>query len=187
MEITIDTVVVEDPKSDTQNSKCQNCDLCTKDIDSLKRHQRDTHGTSFDSLSPQQKKLKKNEDDFEVMESLDIIEKTDEKKVIDEIAYWVDARESVKHLDADVEMADECLIASENKNDEKSNQCKTTLKPYLRDLPDAVKTLVGENKYLFPIEGDGACGPRTFAAWIFQEPSLGPYLARNMNSHLVQY
>ena len=40
---------------------------------------------------------------------------------------------------------------------------------------------------LFPIEADGACGPRTFAAWIFQDPTLGPYLARNINMHFIKY
>jgi hypothetical protein len=40
---------------------------------------------------------------------------------------------------------------------------------------------------LFPVEGDGAYVPRTFAAWIFQDPTLGPYLARNINMHFVKY
>ena len=40
---------------------------------------------------------------------------------------------------------------------------------------------------MFPVDGDGACGPRTFASWIFQDPTLGPYLARNINQHFVNY
>ena len=61
------------------------------------------------------------------------------------------------------------------------------LPPYLRKLPNHVEQIVGDDHVLFPIEGDGACGPRTFAAWIFQDPTLGPYLARNINSHFVQF
>ena len=67
------------------------------------------------------------------------------------------------------------------------NEISGSLKPYLRQLPAAAKKVLGDGFYLFPVQGDGACGPRTFAAWIFQDPTLGPYLARNINAHYVQH
>ena len=61
------------------------------------------------------------------------------------------------------------------------------MKSFLRELPPGVKKILGEGYFLFPVDGDGACGPRTFASWIFQDPTLGPYLARNINQHFVNY
>ena len=80
-------------------------------------------------------------------------------------------------------------LKSMRKNSNKKERIKQTLTttPYLKEIPSAVKKLIGEDMMLFPVQGDGACGPRTFAAWIFQDPSLGPYLARNINAHFVKY
>ena len=46
------------------------------------------------------------------------------------------------------------------------------LKPYLKELPCIVKDLIGDGHYLYSIKGDGACGLRTGAAWIFQDQTL---------------
>ena len=80
-------------------------------------------------------------------------------------------------------------LKSKRKNSNKQEKKKKTLTEttYLKELPSAVKKLIGEDMMLYPVQGDGACGPRTFAAWIFQDPSLGPYLARNINAHFVKY
>ena len=54
-------------------------------------------------------------------------------------------------------------------------------------MPPAVKKIVGDSFVLFPVDGDGACGPRSFAAWIYEDPTLGPHLARNMNRLFVEH
>ena len=59
-------------------------------------------------------------------------------------------------------------------------------KPYLKELPDVVKNVIGDDFYLYPVAGDGACALRSIAGWIFQDPSLGPYLGRNVNEHFVK-
>ena len=101
--------------------------------------------------------------------------------------------------------AEKCIIETEIKKDKnlkrmekKKSKTKATsetkvqpkkriLKPYLRELPAAVKRLVGENFVLFPVDGDGACGPSSFAAWIYEGPTLGPHLARNINRLFVKH
>ena len=59
-------------------------------------------------------------------------------------------------------------------------------KPYLRELPKNIKSVFGDDFSLYPVDGDGACGLRAAAGWIFQDPSLGPYLGRNLNTHFVE-
>ena len=68
----------------------------------------------------------------------------------------------------------------------KKGSIKDQLKPYLRELPRIVKDLIGDRHFLYPIKGDGACGLRTGAAWIFQDQTLGPYLAREINRIFVE-
>ena len=69
----------------------------------------------------------------------------------------------------------------------KKDKFSQKLKPFLKELPPVVRKKIGDRFVLFPVEGDGACGPRSFAAWIFQDPTLGPYLARNMNAQFVKH
>ena len=71
---------------------------------------------------------------------------------------------------------------SQKKNGIKGN----LLKPYLRELPTIIKDLIGDGYFLYPIKGDGSCGLRTPAAWIFQDQTLGPYLAREINRIVVK-
>ena len=56
----------------------------------------------------------------------------------------------------------------------------------VKTSPKNCKNVVGENFVLFPVKGDGACGPNSAAAWIHHDPSLGPFLARNININLVK-
>ena len=74
---------------------------------------------------------------------------------------------------------------TKQKIQKKQEKFMKTLKPFLRELLPAVQKLIGEHMVLFPVEGDGACGPRNFAAWVFQDPTLGPYLARKINMYLL--
>ena len=50
-----------------------------------------------------------------------------------------------------------------------------------------MKRLLGDQFVLFPVDGDGACGPRSFAAWIYEDPTLGPHLARNINRLFIKH
>ena len=68
----------------------------------------------------------------------------------------------------------------------KKGALKGALKPFLRQLPRIVKDLIGEGYFVYLIEGDGSCGLRKGAAWIFQDQSLGPYLAREINRIFVK-
>ena len=70
-------------------------------------------------------------------------------------------------------------------NEEKHGEKPELLKPYLKEIPQTIKKIIGEDFYLYPVVGDGACGLRAVAGWLFQDPSQGPYLGRNINEHYV--
>ena len=178
---------IKDHDMKSHGLSCQCCDFRAKGEDTLRRHERDVHGTSFASLSPKQKKLKKSQDDVEDMESSEVIDLDSDVEMSDEHVIKRDEVEESFSKQAKEPLEAVTLNAKENKQQEHGEEIDLVSKPYLKQLPEAVKVLVGDDHYLFPIEGDGACGPRTFAAWIFQDPTLGPYLARNINSNFVQY
>ena len=67
------------------------------------------------------------------------------------------------------------------------SKCSSSdIKPWLKPLPENCKSIVGDNFVLFPVKGDGACGPTSAAAWIHHDPTLGPFLAQNINKNLVK-
>ena len=65
-------------------------------------------------------------------------------------------------------------------------QEKISIKAHIRELPSVCKKILGEEFVVYPVQGDGACGPRSAAAWLFHDQSLGPYLARNINQDFIQ-
>ena len=58
------------------------------------------------------------------------------------------------------------------------------MKAYLKDVP-MIRNIIGDGFYVYPIKGDGACGLRAVAAWLFSDQSEGPYLGRNVNNKFV--
>ena len=78
------------------------------------------------------------------------------------------------------------LRAKLKNKEKKEKEDYLQTKPYLKELPDVVKNVIGDDFYLYPVAGDGACALRSIAGWIFQDPSLGPYLGRNVNEHFVK-
>ena len=113
--------------------------------------------------------------------------KDDEYKKLKEVL--ASEKRQKEHKLSEAKRLEKRRLKSKRKNSNKKEKIKKTqtATPYLKDIPSAVKKLIGEDMMLFPVQGDGACGPRTFVAWIFQDPSLGPYLARNINAHFVKY
>ena len=69
---------------------------------------------------------------------------------------------------------------------QKKKNLNFKIKSYLKEIPESCKKVLGDGYVLFPVNGDGSCGPRCASAWIFQDPSLGPYLARNINMHFIK-
>ena len=77
-------------------------------------------------------------------------------------------------------------LKNKTKNVKKKKEATLILKPYLRDIPDNIKHLLDNDHVLYPVKGDGSCGPRCLAAFLYQDQTLGPHLARNINLHFVQ-
>ena len=94
--------------------------------------------------------------------------------------------EKLKKQNAEKQLKKEKKVAMKRKKSMKKNLHEEPLKPFLKKVPSAVENLIGEGFVIYPVEGDGACGLRSVAAWIYQDPSLGPYLGRNVNTHFVK-
>ena len=75
---------------------------------------------------------------------------------------------------------------SRSKNKKRNIKRKLNNKSYIRELPDVCKKILGGEFVVYPVKGDGACGPRSAAAWMFHDQSLGPYLSRNINLDFIQ-
>ena len=165
-------------KHDTKtNFNCDVCDYKTKRENDFKRHNRDKHDKTTCSTSPKPKKRKKDvtEEDMETAEfDIKTIHNKDLTK--ERKDYWIDAREDTNNKDVEMKTCDE-----------KRKEHTSMLKPYLKELSPAIKELIGEGFVLFPIVGDGACAPRCVAAWVYEDQSLGPNLARNMNQLFVKH
>ena len=77
-------------------------------------------------------------------------------------------------------------MKNSKKNMKRRSVFSVKVKPFIKELPDVCRKIPGEGFCLYPVKGDGSCGPRCAAAWIFHDQSLGPYLARNINMDFVQ-
>ena len=169
--------------------KCNVCDYLVKSEIDLKRHNRDKHDDKTCSTSPKPKKQKKSRKE-EVMEIDDYPEDGEvlltptEDNISNDVEMATQERDN--YQDDGLEKNDRKRKDREGEYDEKNQEYKV-LKPHLRELPTAVRKLLGEKFVLFPVDGDGACGPRSFAAWIYEDPTLGPHLARNMNRLFLKH
>ena len=85
----------------------------------------------------------------------------------------VDVKEAV--MDKTEESVVKTLVEKEVKN-------KVAKKsPAVRELTGKVKEALGDSFVLYPIEGDGICGPRSAAAFLGNDQSFGYVLARSIN------
>ena len=192
---------------------CKECDFVTHQEDQFKRHRRDNHGALNVSTSPKPKRRKH----YENIENMEVEEANDEetKMEVDETKDILIERskrwdEKIKRRNEKYEEEERRYVKEkeekelqENKRKEKekkeSEKCKKVkskskkksgkkeMKPFLREIPQSLKNLIGENYFIYPVAGDGACGLRAVAAAIFQDPSEGPYLGRNINAHFVKH
>ena len=60
------------------------------------------------------------------------------------------------------------------------------LPPNVRELPECVRRLYPDSLQ-FCVPGDGACCLNCLAAWILLDVSMGPQLARDLNTHMAEY
>ena len=134
------------------HQNCVNC--CLKELpkDDLNTHKNSNHLKRLHSLSTSMN-IKKAKSEPEVME--------------------VDVKEAV--MDKTEESVVKTLVEKEVKN-------KVAKKsPAVRELTGKVKEALGDSFVLYPIEGDGICGPRSAAAFLGNDQSLGYVLARSIN------
>ena len=193
---------VEMDYSDPIDLSCEKCEFKTIDECALKRHISDKH----EETTPKSKRRKKT--DIDTIEKMDVDDPNDlllarsqmwdnkiaekRKKVEEEeklLKRKLEKKEKERDRKGDIEKSKKRLKKLSLKGKKrllKKGSIKDQLKPYLRELPRIVKDLIGDRHFLYPIKGDGACGLRTGAAWIFQDQTLGPYLAREINRILVE-
>ena len=70
----------------------------------------------------------------------------------------------------------------------KANSTETPDKRFgnFRNIPDECRDLVDKDDIVYVVLGDGSCAPRSAAAWLFHDESLGPQLRRKMNFFMAQ-
>ena len=68
---------------------------------------------------------------------------------------------------------------------------KNTNKEYpvvnIKEVPDNCKSLVNEGDLVYVVPGDGACGPNSAAAHLFQDEVFGPKLRGKMNAFFAKH
>lgn len=142
---------------------------------------------------------------FEEME-IDISDK--EEQVLKERSKMMDEKVMAKQrkIDEDVEnflnKKEKIIIKDNQKRKEinqevlksaKQNKQKVHKKnekgvfKYLREVPANCKTLVKEGDLVYVVPGDGACGPNSAAAHLFQDEVFGPRLRKNMNAFFAKH
>ena len=57
----------------------------------------------------------------------------------------------------------------------------------LKDIPENVKHLVGPDDVVYEVPGDGACGPNSVAAHIFEDENEGPKLRLLLNKFMAEH
>ena len=69
----------------------------------------------------------------------------------------------------------------------KKNKKETTHAPNIKEVPDNCKKFVNEDDVVYIVPGNGACGPNSGAAHLFEDESLGPKLRLKMNHFLAEH
>ena len=198
---------------------CFQCDLKFKDQTKMKKHMRDVHGQSTNSLSPPNKKKKadevlSNKDIIDLSESIEEMEVDNyekEENVLRERSKLMDEKVIKKQKKNDEEI-ENYLKKKENapkdtenikvtkqaktknilkqkkqmtKTDKNVNATKYESKN-LKEVPENCKHLVNKGDLVYTVPGDGACGPNSAAAHLFQDEGMGPILRKKMNAFFAK-
>ena len=65
-----------------------------------------------------------------------------------------------------------------SKNNKKQNY---GIVPNIKDIPENCKEFFNDDDVVYQVPGDGACGPNSAAAHLFEDEVFGPKLRKNMN------
>ena len=164
--------------------KCWECDFCSISELKMKRHKRDNHGITTKSISPQPKRRKQQNiihiEDMEIDSDDVLIQRSKmqddkirrkEKKQKEEEEKLIEKRkiELVEKKRKDIQLkenkkTEKARLKNKVRNIRKQEKEISRLKAYMREIPDNCRKLLGEGFVLYPVKGDGACGPRCAAA-----------------------
>ena len=184
---------------------CPQCDKTFKEQRILKRHMRDEHRITTCSTSPPLKKKKIdfktniNHDIEEEEMDIDINDSDDEvlKKRSDMMDKKVIAKQKKNDEDvhdfmkqkAERKIKEEESIKERKRQQSKSKKLKTktnkkqnqNLIPNIREVPESYRYLFNDDDVVYKVPGDGACGPNSASAHLFEDEVFGPKLRRNIN------
>ena len=200
--------------------QCFQCDLRFKDQNKMKKHMRDVHGLSTNSMSPPIKKKKvdildeltTNKDIIDLSESIEEMEidsNEKEEDVLKERSRLMDEKVNEKQMKDDEEMknflqkrknlseeisskerkqvrTEKSIKQKKQKNKVVSNRNVFHKFKNLKEVPDNCKHLVDKGDLVYVVPGDGACGPRSAAAHLFQDEVFGPRLRKKMNNFFAK-
>ena len=186
---------------------CFQCDKKFKEQLALKRHMRNEHSIISGSISPPCKKKKVDikevtstlDDSIETMDIDVIVDQEEEilkqrEKLMDEKAIAKQkkdeqevqaflekkAEKKKKEEDSIKERKKQQLKSKKQKikNNHKGNVNKI---PNIRNIPEDLIGFFDEGDVVYVVPGDGACGPNSAAAHLFEDEIFGPKLRKNMN------
>ena len=98
----------------------------------------------------QDEKLKKKKQKISEEE-----ERICEKQALDRLK-----REKLINQDNEEKKLRRSRLKNRLRNQKKKKNTRDQVKSYLREIPQCCKKILGEGYYLYPVKGDGACGPR---------------------------
>ena len=183
---------------------CLQCEKTFKDQMMLKRHMRNEHSITTSSISPPMKKkkvdFKTNTNPDYSVEEMDIDNSDCHEEVLKQRSDMMDKKaiEKQKRIDEEVEdflkkkaekkEKEDELIKEKKRQQLKSKRQKNKsnkkqnhyMVPNIKDIPENCEDLFNDD-VVYEVPGDGACGPNSAAAHLFEDEVFGPKLRKNMN------
>ena len=184
---------------------CLQCDKRLKDQTALKRHMRNEHSVMTCSTSPPLKKKKVNFNLDESVEDMEIDKDVNEDEILLQRSKMMDEKVIAKQMKNDEEVQEFLNKKAEKKIQEeesvkekvriksklkkqkvKNNKKENYVVPNIRNVPENCKDLLND-ALVYVVPGDGACGPNSASAHLFEDEVFGPKLRKQMNIFMANH
>ena len=125
--------------------------------------------------------------DKEVKNNTELVKHNVEKHIHDTWPNSCTKRDSSMVKTSSISEPKKKKIAGECERKEMNHDIQTNkMSTNVKELPPLIKCKYPDSKE-FCVTGDGACCLNCLAAWICLDPSQGPVLGRDMNTHIAEY
>ena len=154
---------------------CEKCEFISAEEIKFKRHIQDNHdiNTASTSLRPKRRRKKNityTEEKMEIDDPEDILIQRSKMWMI-KLKRKERSKRNLKKNSKEISVSKKSwknqkkrIEKRNSKRMSRKNLKRINTKPYLRELPEAVRNTIGGNYSVYPVVGDGSCGLRTIAA-----------------------